>query len=154
MKPTRSTCMRRDGTGFITLVLPGDPIGKPRQTRRDRWQRRACVVRYRAWADALRALARELPADPPARVDVTAHMELPASWSKAKKAELAGKPHRAKPDVDNIAKAVLDALWPDGDEAIAWIHARKVWATEGAEGSVTVTIHYDASDAKPKAAGR
>jgi Holliday junction resolvase RusA-like endonuclease len=80
-------------------------------------------------------------------VDVTAHVALPQSWSEAKKAAMAGSAHRQKPDIDNVAKAVLDALWPDGDEAVAWLTARKVWAPEDAAGSVTVSIHYDPPEA-------
>jgi len=39
------------------VVVPGAPIPKPRQTRRDKWARRPCVLRYREWADQIRAAA-------------------------------------------------------------------------------------------------
>jgi len=31
------------------------PVPKPRQTRSDKWKQRPCVMRYRAFADEVRA---------------------------------------------------------------------------------------------------
>lgn len=51
---------------------------------------------------------------------------MPASWSKKRKAEMAGRPHRQKPDRDNIDKAILDSLF-DKDEGIAFGTTAKYW---------------------------
>ena len=131
--PTRTGIVRN----VITIVVPGAPIGKPRMTRRDRWAKRPAVMRYREWADLVRAVAGKLPpAEKVESLSMLAKFEPPKSMSKKKRAALIGQLHRVKPDVDNIAKCI-DAIYPDGDQAIAEIHAKKVWDWEA---SVTITI--------------
>jgi len=94
------------------FVIPGVPMGKPRMTRRDKWAKRGCVLRYRDWADeARRAAPANLMADP-VRVDWVAYLPIPKSWSKKRRAVAAGQVCRSKPDRDNLDKALLDALWP------------------------------------------
>lgn len=47
----------------------------------------------------------------PIQIDIAAAFKLPSSWSKTKKAAaLAGTIKPGKPDVDNIAKIIQDAL--------------------------------------------
>lgn len=67
------------------------------------------------------------------------------SWRatfKAKRKADRGKPHRKKPDRDNIDKAILDVLFPEdkgGDQAIAKGTLEKVWGEQdGLE--ITLTI--------------
>lgn len=55
---------------------------------------------------------------------------MPASWAETKKAEYEGKPHQAKPDIDNFLKALLDCLCAD-DSYIYDVQATKYWAREG-----------------------
>jgi Holliday junction resolvase RusA-like endonuclease len=113
----------------VKFTIPGTPMGKPRMTQRDKWAKRDVVLRYRDWADGARAAA---PADLPARplrVNWTAYLPMPASWSKKKRASHFGMLHRAKPDRDNIDKAVLDALWPD-DSCISCGSIAKFWEDE------------------------
>ena len=90
-------------------TLPVIPMGKPRMTRRDKWAKRPCVLRYRAFCDEVRSHAKDFPEDC-YRVDWVAYLPIPKSWSKAKKEEMQGEFHQAKPDRDNIDKAILDAL--------------------------------------------
>jgi len=146
--PTHNIIRNADGSQIITFTLPGDPLGKPRQTQRDRWKNRECVVRYHRWADVLRVasvrgMIQGLPVDWPVRVDILATFRHPASWRPSRKAQESRAPHHSKPDVDNIAKAVLDALFVR-DEGIAWLTVRKRWAAEDEDGSISVTLHYDA----------
>ena len=105
--------------------IPSQPIGKPRMTRSDKWQVRDCVAQYRAWADRARASCPGIMAAP-GRLNFTAYLAMPPSWSRKKKAAMTGQPHRQKPDVDNIAKAVMDALWKD-DSGIHSISCSKLW---------------------------
>lgn len=122
---------------MITFTIPGDPIGAPRMTQLDKWKQRPCVVRYRAWKDAARLAAGQLPpSDQIESVSWVAVFSMPASWSKKKRAAMVGQLHRQKPDRDNIDKAVLDALFPD-DEQIAKGMIEKRWGI--AEG-LTVVI--------------
>ena len=118
--------------GALAFVVAGDPPGKPRMTRRDRWARRPAVLSYRAWADRARLAAAEALGElmkarqPPGTVRAVAYFAMPASWRPKLRAEMVGKPHRVKPDSDNVAKALLDAL-TDRDQVIHEIHILKRW---------------------------
>ena len=60
-------------------------------------------------------------------------MPIPQSYSNKKKKELEGKPHTKKPDLDNLVKAVLDALNGvafEDDSRICSISAVKLYGTE------------------------
>jgi Holliday junction resolvase RusA-like endonuclease len=109
----------------IHFIIPGEPVGKPRMTQRDKWKQRPCVMKYRQWADAAREYAGKIP-DGVVRLDWKAVFSPPASWSKKKRAAVMGMPHRSRPDRDNIDKAVLDALFKQ-DSGIASGFINKVW---------------------------
>lgn len=109
-----------------TIVVPGQPIGKPRQTQRDRWQQRPCVLRYRQWCDAARRAAQGKIPKSIEGITVRAYFAMPDSWSNEKKLHQDGKRHYQKPDWDNIGKAASDALI-ENDEIIAIGHVEKFW---------------------------
>lgn len=81
----------------------------PRQSPRDKWEPRPCVLRYRESSDRLRALGLRVPQ----RFVMVFYRAMPVSWSAARRAERNGAPHRVKPDADNLVKSALDALVPD-----------------------------------------
>jgi Holliday junction resolvase RusA-like endonuclease len=113
--------------GRIVIEIPGDPIGAPRMTRRDKWAKRPVVVRFMAWRNALENVRRVLPnANRITSFSWTAYFAPPATWSAKKRAEHLGKLHRSKPDRDNIDKALLDGLFAE-DKGIAHGTIRKVW---------------------------
>jgi Holliday junction resolvase RusA-like endonuclease len=116
----------------VIVRFPLTPIGKPRQTRSDKWKQRPVVVKYRKWADCLRGFAHKARfVFPEAGVQITFVFPMPASWSAKKKSAMRGMPHQAKPDWDNCAKAVCDALVTN-DESIWHIAGvRKLWGDEG-----------------------
>ncbi len=67
-------------------------------------------------------------------------LPIPASWSKKKRNDMLRRPHCQKPDLDNLAKAVLDGLLPViGDDCRVWQFEvlRKIWAETG---GVWITI--------------
>lgn len=104
------------------------PVPKPRMTQRDRWAKRPAVLRYRAFCDEVRAAGVELY---PCGTHVTFIIPMPASWSKRKRAEMDGQPHQQKPDWDNLAKALCDAVYDD--DAHIWdMRVSKLWGKEGA----------------------
>ena len=110
------------------LTLEVTPVPKPRQTRSDKWKKRPSVMRYRAFADAVRLMT-------PKDIDlngttVTFHMPMPKSWSKKKKAEKVFTPHMQRPDIDNLAKSLLDAIYGD-DSHIHTITIKKIWYVSG-----------------------
>lgn len=122
------------------ITIYGNPIGKPRMTQRDKWKKRPCVMKYRAWADKARVCAGELPpADKILSLSWIAYFEPPVSWSKNKRESMIGELHRSKPDRDNIDKALLDALFDD-DKAIAAGTITKLWGTKA---RLEVEIEYE-----------
>jgi Holliday junction resolvase RusA-like endonuclease len=111
----------------IEFTIPGDPIGAPRMTQRDRWKRRPVVLKYFAWRDKARAAAGPMPpAEQVESLSWVAYFSPPVSWSKKKQAAAIGTLHRAKPDRDNIDKAILDSLFGE-DQAIAKGTIEKRW---------------------------
>lgn len=113
---------------LLRRVFAVEPMGAPRMTRADAWKRRPAVLRYRAFRDACKASGLVIP-DAGSRV--TFVLPMPPSWSRKKRSEMAGKPHTSKPDIDNLVKAALDAIYDD--DARVWdIAARKIWGEVGA----------------------
>lgn len=102
------------------------PVPKPRQTVRDKWMKRPCVMRYRAFADQCRELIREIPRCP----TIIFVMPMPSSWGKNKKVYMDHTPHTQTPDIDNLLKSFLDALF-ENDCAIWSVHVCKVWGKVG-----------------------
>ncbi len=75
-------------------------------------------------------------------IDMVFKMPIPQSLSKKKQRELDGQPHVKKPDLDNLVKAVLDAL----NDGVAFVDDSKVWCINACkeyaeEPSVWIGIH-------------
>ena len=116
-----------------TFVVPGQPVGGVRQTRRDKFNPSEAVKRYRAWRDLARAHAGPVP-PPETVIDVSwvAYLRPPKTrkvggktkhFNEAERLKLVGVRAWTKPDRDNIDKALLDALWPeDSDITSGRIH--------------------------------
>lgn len=112
----------------LPIKLAITPVSKPRMTQSDKWQRRVCTTRYWAFKDELKALWGT--DDLPAAISIKFYIPMPSSWSEKKKSLLYGKPHQAKPDLDNLIKAVWDSLCIS-DSYIWRVDAVKLWAREG-----------------------
>lgn len=71
------------------------------------------------------------PAEEAVSVTITAGFRIPLSWSKKKREAAVSAPVKKKPDIDNIEKAILDALngvaYVD-DALIARTYCMKVFA--------------------------
>lgn len=115
------------------IVVPGRPYAKKRP-RFSRKIGRAFDPAENAVAEAsighLAVKHFPQPLAGPVAVEIVATFAIPASWSKRKAAEHLHRPHCQKPDGDNLAKSVLDALnriaWAD-DGQVYQISVRKVW---------------------------
>jgi Holliday junction resolvase RusA-like endonuclease len=102
----------------IYFVVPGAPYGKgrPRASSRGGFVRLYTPAATVAYEGEIARLAEIARADwpvmaTPMSLRVIAHHPIPVSWSKKKQqAALAGDVIPGKPDLDNVAKAVLDAL--------------------------------------------
>ena len=111
------------------IKLDITPVPKPRQTQSDKWKKRPPVLRYRAFADEVRL---KMPKDYDMNYKrVTFYMPMPKSWTKKKREEMDMHGHQQKPDVDNLCKALLDAMYAD-DSYVFSISVLKLWAEKGA----------------------
>ena len=114
----------------IILKVYGAPVSKPRMTQRDKWQKRPATTKYWEWADRVRKIAGNMPdANSIAAVNWTAYFEPPKSWKKSKRIAIIGKPHKSKPDRDNVDKGVLDSLWKQ-DSGIHLGRIEKLWGNQ------------------------
>ena len=109
------------------MIYPITPVPKPRMTQRDKWAKRPAVLRYRAFADEVRAHGVIIPED---GATVVFTLPMPKSWSKKKRAAMQGKAHTQTPDWDNLAKALCDAVHGD-DSHLHTVAVRKVWGQQG-----------------------
>ena len=109
-------------------VIPIEPYGKARPRHAaghtympDKYTRARAQLRQ-----MFGAAVGAIVVPPPWALDVTAVRAMPASWSKRKRLEMAGAWCCSKPDADNIAGAVMDALFDD-DAAVVVVTCRKLW---------------------------
>lgn len=103
------------------------PVSKPRMTQRDRWKKRPSVVQYYAFKDDC---AENNITVPESGSHVVFVMPMPQSWTNKKKEKMNGAPHQQRPDVDNLVKALLDAVYLD-DSCVWDIRASKKWGYSG-----------------------
>ncbi len=104
------------------------PVSKPRMTQRDKWRQRPSVMKYRAFKDEIRAAGIELLES---GQHVTFIIPMPKSWNEKKRLEHDGKPHKQRPDIDNLQKALLDAV--TSEDCYIWdMRCTKVWGATGA----------------------
>ena len=121
---------------IISFTVPGKPVPKarPRVTMHGTYtpqSTREFEQRVRlAWK---LSGAGTFPGGLPLCVFVDAAFPIPASLSRRKREAMDGEPHIRRGDLDNVVKAVLDALnglaYPD-DAAVTLIRASKFWAPE------------------------
>lgn len=112
----------------MTISLDITPMPYKRMTRFSKFN--AEMQGYYAWRDSIRLLARSKRFELPDRFVVTFLLPMPPSWSQKKRDQLEGQPHQQKPDTNNLAKALEDAL-RDDDEKIWNVSATKLWAVKG-----------------------
>lgn len=122
---------------MIWFEIPGKAVGKgrPRFTKNGHTYTPDATRSYEDLVKVCYTIAtdREPPTDKAVAVYITVWMVPAKSLSKKKKAELTERPPMNKPDVDNIAKIVLDALngvaWKD-DKQVTALEIIKLWGHE------------------------
>jgi Holliday junction resolvase RusA-like endonuclease len=119
----------------MRFEVPGKPFAK----QRPRFNRKTGrvytpdqTVTYEGMV-ARRAADMGLPVlEGPVRLKITAIFEPAKSWSKQKRADHLWNPHTQKPDLDNIEKAIMDALngvaFKDDSQVCDKV-ARKMWGS-------------------------
>lgn len=106
-------------------TIPMQPFGKarPRVTRSGHAY---MPDSYTTARDELRLHFGSVEVPPPWIVSIVAVRPMPKSWSKAKRHEMDSRYCETKPDADNIAGAVMDALFAD-DAAVVSVTCVKRW---------------------------
>ena len=104
------------------------PVPKPRMTQSDKWKQRPCVIRYRQFCDEVRSAGVELPES---GAVVSFILPMPKSWSKKKRAKFNGTAHQTKPDLDNLLKALSDAIHDEDCRIWHYGEIKKCWGETG-----------------------
>ena len=120
------TRMVIDGGGIMgkkkpifQFVVNGRPAPKPRMTQSDRWKQRPCVLRYREYADAIRAAAIDakrthaLPDDFLFDGNVEVEALFGKDYTLIKVSEISGEVQikKSRGDIDNYGKSVAEGLF-------------------------------------------
>lgn len=130
-------------TGYF-LKIPGKPTGQPRPriTSRGAFKTKAATTRE-SLIQQIALAAGVQPIDGPVDLAVRVIQPLPQSWSKADKLARAGRADVRKPDLDNIAKQIADALngiaYAD-DCQVASLHIEKMVALPNEQPETLVWI--------------
>lgn len=121
---------------MTSFSIPGDPQGWAR-TRTNNGQH-FTAPKTRGYQNTVRWVAKAAGAKPiegPVGVEIIAHFRIPESATKARRAAmLHGDEYPTKkPDIDNVVKAILDALnsiaWKD-DAQVVSLTVLKLWSDE------------------------
>lgn len=120
----------------ITFTVCGVPQGKgrPRVTRNGTFTPKKTRDYEKKVRECYIAEGGQMfPDDTPLSANVIAVFPIPSSLSKRKRALFNGRDHIKKPDADNVAKAILDALngvaYRD-DSAISLLAVSKLYGDE------------------------
>ena len=108
------------------MIYNINPHTKPRMVRSDSWKKRKCVLKYWAFKDEIRAAGVTIPD----KCYVIFNVPMPRSWSKKKRNDFNLQPHQTTPDIDNLLKALFDAVFDD-DSHIYEVYKKKQWAEVG-----------------------
>ena len=116
-------------------IIDIDPKPKPRMVHSDRfgWRQTPAARKYFQWKTEFQALLKQkniTAIDHDGFLQVEFHLPMAKSWSKKKKLKMFGEPHRQRPDLDNLIKALLDSIYAE-DCNIYSIKAKKIWADTG-----------------------
>lgn len=138
-----------------TFTIPGDPKGWARS--RHNGKQHFTPAKQTAYQNTVRWIAKGCGvrvSAGPVCVEITAHFGIPKSATKADRAAmLSGSAYPTKkPDADNIAKAILDALksiaWAD-DVQVVSLNVLKLWTDE--DPRVEVSLRSYAEEARAAA---
>ena len=133
-----------------TIVIPGEPVGKqrPRVTRHGTYTPK----KTKAYEDVVKLLYRHHYGENPSyegavALDITAVFSVPKSWSKRKREmALSGMVRPHKPDFDNIAKIISDALNGIAYKDDAQVYRCTVEKMYGEEPKVIVKVMFDENE--------
>lgn len=137
-------------SGDVFLIIEGEPVGKgrPRAFRAGKGIRMFTPGKTKDYEqvvrdEAISAMHGRPPIVGPVELRLSLVCSVPASWSKAKRAQaLAGEvvPTK-KPDIDNVVKAICDAfntvVWHDDVQVVDLVVRKRFGADPHVEATVT-----------------
>lgn len=136
------------GAEIVSFAFYGAAIPKARAGRNGNFsytpkRNAAFEANIRAIGAVSMAKAGQSPTPDAVRAEMAFTRCVPKSWSKAKAAQMLGQPIVGRPDIDNLAKAIMDALngvTYEDDGQVSALHVTGRW---GAVDSVQVRISLD-----------
>lgn len=101
------------------------PCPAPRQNKNSRFNpdKEKAIARYVAFKQEVKLRKIHIPES---NTLIVFYFKMPKSWTKKKKDSLRGKAHQQVPDLDNLLKALLDAVH-EQDCRVWDYRARKLW---------------------------
>lgn len=122
----------------MNIIIPINPIpaSRPRVTRWGTHYKEP----YRSYKTTLTNYFKEymkkenksiIEQNKDVSIDVTYYMGIPKSYSNKKRNSLLNKPHKNRPDLDNLLKATMDAMTDTlitDDNCVYSIDAVKIWS--------------------------
>ena len=116
----------------IQYRIDHDPVaqGRPRFAKGRAYD----PPRSKAYKELVKLVSRKYfpePLEGPIEIAMFFDIKIPKSWPAWKKQEKLRTYHSSKPDIDNLSKAILDALngiaYKDDSQVAQWV-ARKCWS--------------------------
>ena len=128
------------------IEIPGNPVAQPRHRVSSRGGfARAYIPKRHPVHEYKRRIAEATKHWPvfvgPLNVVIELEFAMPQSWSRKRQEAMRQTWHTQKPDIDNVVKAILDALkdrWQD-DVQVARLTVDKRW-TDCAQGITRLEI--------------
>ena len=140
---------------MLNIYIPGQPRGKgrPRAVKIGNSVRLYTDAKTRAYETQIASIYKKKYdeqagyQDKPVTIEIQAVYEIPRSATRAQRRQMEDGEllPLKKPDIDNVVKAIMDALQGDGmaytdDKQVATITATKQYETENKPAGVYVTI--------------
>jgi len=134
----------------VSFIIEGDPVakGRPKFARRGKFVSVYTPKKTKTYEDKVAEVARiamgdQEPLETPVTVSIMIYFPVPASYSKKRREACLNQTemHLKRPDMDNVYKAITDAMngivYQD-DCQIVSMHVDKVYADVG---SVSVYVY-------------
>ena len=106
-----------------------DPVAKPRMVKSDAWKKRKCVLNYWAFKDELCLHKKGFEIKDNMSYEFI--IAMPKGWSNKKKKLIEDSPHKQKPDLDNLLKALWDCLLIEDSHISSVSNISKKWGYSG-----------------------
>ncbi len=142
---------------MFQAVLPLEPLARPRQRHRIVFPKdgRPPYVQsytpsdsdYEAWCENARLVFQSVRRGAPGLsgpLGLKAVLLFPMPLGEHRKTPRGRRWHTAKPDIDNVLKAVLDTMvaagWMADDARLSQVEAQKIVAAQGCEPALHLTL--------------